>query len=65
MTDRLRERFVVTNVGGRAFSGLLHSIDDRTLVLVDCRVVKDDGGEIPVDGEVILRRDGVLYMQRP
>jgi hypothetical protein len=65
MRDRLKERFVVTAVSGEAFAGLLIDVDDRTVVLRDVSVLKADGAQLPVDGELVLRRDAIAYMQRP
>lgn len=65
LRDRLRERFVVTLVTGESFTGLLGEVDDRTVVLLDASVLRPDGAALPVDGELILRRDAVAYMQKP
>ncbi|MGH3094575.1 MAG: hypothetical protein ACRDMV_01075 [Streptosporangiales bacterium] len=47
-----------------AFRGLLYAADDRSLVLRDAQLVSGDG-PTPVDGEVVLPRARVLYLQRP
>lgn len=65
LQERLRERFIVTTASGESFDGLLVEVDDRTVVMRDVSVLKADGAVTPVDGEVILRRDAVAYMQRP
>lgn len=65
MRDRLKARFIITTTTGEAFDGLLSEIDERTVVLVNVGVVKDVGSVAPVDGEVILRRDAIAYMQKP
>ena len=65
MVERCHERFLVTTLAGRTFNGLLAEVDDRTLVLLDCSVLKDDGAAVVVDGQVLLRRDAVAYMQKP
>ena len=65
LRDHLLTRYVVTIASGETFDGLLASVDARTLVLRDVGVLKVDGGLTPVDGDVVLRRNAVSYMQRP
>lgn len=65
LVDRLRERFVITLTTGETFDGLLDDVDDRTLVLLDVKVVGDDGRVRAVDGHLVLERDRIAYMQRP
>lgn len=64
LNDRLRERFVVTLLDGASFDGLLWDVDEHHLVLRDARTVSAQGSAA-VDGELILPRDGVAYLQRP
>lgn len=70
--DRLlRERFcdkvVVTLKSGSAFSGVLFMVDDRTVILRDTQAlaVGPTGGPVAVDGELILFRTDIDYLQRP
>jgi hypothetical protein len=66
LRERLRERFVVTlTQDGETFDGLLAHVDDRTVVLVDASALGPDGSRLPVDGELLLRRDAIAYLQRP
>lgn len=65
MTERLRERFIVTTLDGETFTGLLTDVDSRTVVLVDAGVMREAGSVTPVDGEVVLARDAIAYMQKP
>lgn len=60
----LRARFVVTTDAG-TFEGVLLSADSRHLVLVDAAPVDADAERRPIDGELWLAVDKVLYMQRP
>ena len=62
---RLSERFMVTTVTGETFDGLLREVDAATVVLINASLVKTDGAALPVDGEIVLRRESVAYMQRP
>lgn len=69
LAERLRERFVVTLVSGEAFTGLLEEVDERVLVLVDAAALQGagtaDARAVPVDGQLLLPRPSVAYMQRP
>lgn len=64
LRSRLHEVFIVTLDDATAFRGLLYAADDRSLVLRDAQLVSGDG-PTPVDGEVVLPRARVLYLQRP
>lgn len=65
LRQHLLTRYVVTIASGETFDGLLASVDARTVVLRQVGVMKEDGKLTPVDGDVVLRRDAVSYMQRP
>lgn len=60
--EHLLERYVVTLLSGESFSALLARVDGRTIVLREATVLTANNS--PVDGELILRRDAVAYMQR-
>lgn len=65
LAERLLERFVVTMSDGQAFGGLLRSVDARTLVLREAELLSGSQAvNVPVDGELVLARDRVAYMQR-
>jgi hypothetical protein len=62
---RLRDQFVVTLKDGQAFHGVLFEADGRSFVLRDARVVVADGARhVPVDGELLVARADVAYMQK-
>lgn len=61
---RLREEFVVTMRDGAAWRGVLYAVDDRSVVLRDAEAMTENARG-PVDGELILARDRIDYMQRP
>jgi hypothetical protein len=65
LEQRLRERFVVTMTSGASFAGLLEDVDDRVVVLIDAVAYKTDGTTAPADGQIVLHRDAIAYMQRP
>ena len=60
----LRERFIVTMASDDTFDGLLLEVDDRNIVLGQASTITS-GGTHPVDGQLVLRRDAIAYMQRP
>jgi hypothetical protein len=62
---RVHERLLVTLVSGEAFDGLLWEHDGELLVFRDAAAVSATGGRLPVDGELILERSRVSYLQRP
>jgi small nuclear ribonucleoprotein (snRNP)-like protein len=61
--EHLLDRYIVTLLSGESFSGLLAQVDDRTVVLRDVTVMSANNAT--VDGELVLRRDTVAYIQRP
>lgn len=65
LADRLRERFVITLTSGESFDGLLEEVDERTVVLRNASALQAGGQAIPLDGELLLRRDTITYLQRP
>lgn len=63
----LRERVIVTMKSGEAFDGVLFAADARTWELVNAKAlgVGDRGGDVPVDGSVLVLSDNIAYCQRP
>lgn len=63
---RMRATVVATLKSGATFRGVLFEIDGRTVVLRNAEAVgADPGTRIPVDGEVLLARADVEFLQRP
>ena len=62
---RLREPFVVTMLDGSAWQGVLYAVDDRTVVLRDTQPIGAESPRGVVDGELILARAQIAFMQRP
>lgn len=69
LAEKLRQTFMVTLLDGSTFHGVLARADDRFVVLVDATTVitHPEGGSVeqPVDGELLLPRAQVSYLQRP
>jgi len=65
LRSRLREVFVITTTTGETWRGLLYAVDGRSVVLRDAELVEGERVQVPVDGELILPRASIAYMQRP
>lgn len=61
---RLREEFVVTMLDGSAWRGVLYAVDGRTIILRAAEALSENARG-PVDGELLLSRDRIDYLQRP
>ena len=59
----VRYRMVVTMLDDATWDGLLIDVDDRTIVLRDVAAIQKDGTRVPADGEVLLSRSDVAYVQ--
>lgn len=63
---RLRRRVLVTCKSGVSFAGVLFEADDRSLLLRDAVMLAvPERGEVRVDGEVLVLREDVAYLQIP
>lgn len=62
---RLRRTAVVTLKSGETFKGLLWRTDSRVIVVRNATAVATDGtgGHITVDGELVVFRADVAYVQ--
>lgn len=65
--QRLRDQVVVTLKSGSAFRGVLFEADARSFVLRNVEMLgrPGDGVHIPVDGELMVARSEVEFVQRP
>lgn len=61
---RYRQTVIVTCKSGRAWRGVLFEADRRTVVLRNAEIV-DGQSPVVVDGEVLLQRADIEFMQRP
>lgn len=67
LRQRLRQRCIVTLKEGSAFSGVLYLVDSEALVLRDAAQL-DAGPKrepVGVDGELLILRPDVAYLQLP
>lgn len=64
----VRRRFLITMVDGQTWDGVVMETDDYSVVLRDAHALTEKGPKVEkvrADGEVVLPRARVAYMQRP
>lgn len=54
----------VTTTSGATFSGVLLEADERSLLLTQAAQVSPDGTRIPADGQIVVPRADVAYIQQ-
>lgn len=65
ISERRAIRVVVTQTDGESFVGLIADWDTGWLLLREVESLGPQGSRIGVDGELLLPRDRVAYIQRP
>lgn len=67
LRERLCDKVVVTLKSGSAFSGVLFKVDDRAVILRDTQALGAglNGDHVAVDGELVLFRTDIDFLQRP
>lgn len=67
LDDRVRKRVIVTLKDGHAFDGVLYAADRDAVVLRNAEGVGmgEKQTNLPVDGEVLILRSDVAYLQLP
>jgi small nuclear ribonucleoprotein (snRNP)-like protein len=65
LTERTHAKVIVTLKSGDAFRGVLREQDARALVLVnaDGLSMGERGTDASVDGEIVILREDVAYLQ--
>lgn len=65
--DRLRHRAIVTLKTGDSFVGVLYAVDSEAVVLREAEAIDVDGkgSNAVVDGEVLILRSDLAYLQLP
>jgi small nuclear ribonucleoprotein (snRNP)-like protein len=64
--QRLRKQVIVTLKDGQAFAGILYAVDKELLVLRRPEALGPGAGErTPVDGEVLILREELAFLQVP
>lgn len=65
LRERLRHKVVATLKSGSSFIGVLYAVDSEALVLRDARLVEVGQDPVSVDGEVLIMRVDLDYLQLP
>jgi hypothetical protein len=65
LRGRYRSTVIVTLKTGMAFRGVLFDADAGTLVLRSAQAIADGAAPLTVDGEVLVDRSEVDFLQRP
>lgn len=65
LDERLLATVVVTLKSGTAFRGVLYAEDSGAVVLCNAEQLTADGATPRADGEIIILREDVDYVQRP
>lgn len=65
VADRVAVRVIVTQVDGQSFAGVIADLDDGWLLLRETESLGPQGSRVAVDGELLLPRDRVAFIQRP
>ena len=65
LRGRYRSSVIVTLKSGLAFRGVLFDADAGTVVLRKAEAMDGQNAPLPVDGEVLLLRSEIEFVQRP
>ena len=67
LRERLRHRVVLTTKVGESFAGVLYAADSEAVVLRQAEAlgVGERGANLVVDGEVLILRADVSFIQLP
>jgi small nuclear ribonucleoprotein (snRNP)-like protein len=65
MDERLLEYVVVTLKSGTTFGGVLYEEDRRAVVLCKADHIRPDGSKVSADGEIVVFRSDIDFIQRP
>jgi small nuclear ribonucleoprotein (snRNP)-like protein len=67
LVERTRRRVLVTLKSGEAFSGVLFAVDREAIVLREAVAVGygQRSENVPVEGEALILRSDIAYMQLP
>lgn len=65
LDERMLDYVVLTLKSGTTFGGVLYVEDSGAVVLAKAEQYLPDGARVPADGEIIVLRADVDYIQRP
>lgn len=63
--QRIRQRVIVTLKDERSFAGVLFDADPELIILRNSEALSRDGSRVHVDGELLLLRGDIAFIQRP
>ena len=63
--QRIRHQVIVTMKDDRSFAGILFDADPELIILRNSDALHRDGSRIHVDGELLLLRGDIAFIQRP
>lgn len=66
--EHLRKRTIATLKSGEAFGGVLYSADTEAVILRDAVLLEasaTDRTSTPIDGELLVLRPDIAYLQFP
>ena len=62
--DLTRSDLTITTHAGMTWQGVLWDADENSLVLRGAAAINAEGKQVPADGEVLIPRRDVAYVQR-
>lgn len=65
LDERLLDYVVITLKSGTTFGGVLYAEDSGAVVLAKAEHVQRDGSKVSADGEIVILRGDVDFIQRP
>lgn len=65
IADRLAIKVIVTQVDGQSFAGMIADLDDGWLLLREAEQIGPQNSRVSVDGELLLPRERIAYIQNP
>ena len=65
IADRLAVRVIVTQDDGTSFAGLIADLDDGWVLLREAEHLGPQNSRVALDGELLIPRERVAYIQRP
>lgn len=64
LADVTLETVIVHTTDGQSFKGLKQTVYDDSLILTDARVLEAEGMSSVINGEAVIPRDRVHWIQR-
>lgn len=65
IADRLAVRVIVTQDDGQSFAGMIADLDDGWLLLREAEHLGPQGSRVALDGELLIPRERIAFIQKP